>query len=190
MKKGMRFAAIHALCLGLLCAATVFADGSYVGSSKCRACHLQQFKSWQQTKMAQAYEQLKAGKSADAKKKAKLDPAKDYTREAECLACHTTGHGRPGGFRDIQTTPDLAGVGCEACHGPGAEYLKPNRMTLQNREYKRAELLAVGMVIPQKETCVGCHNPKSPFVQPGKEFVFEKMKRQGTHEHSPLKYPH
>lgn len=180
------------LILGL--SATVIstapAEPRYVGSMKCRICHLQEYKSWQQTKMAQAYELLKPGRAAEAKKKAKLDPAKDYTRDASCLACHTTGKGQPGGFRDVATTPDLAGIGCEACHGPGSDYLKPDRMSLQNKEYKRAEVLAAGLVIPDRQVCTACHNAKSPFVQQGTNFDFEKMKNEGTHQHSPLKYKH
>ena len=178
------------LCFVVSASSVATAKPSYVGSSKCRICHLPQYKSWQQTKMAQAYELLKPGKAAEAKQKAKLDSNKDYTRDPVCLACHTTGYGQPSGFRDIATTPDLAGVGCEACHGPGADYLKPNRMSLQNKEYKRAEVLAAGLVIPDKQTCAACHNAKSPFVQPGASFDFEKRKSQGTHEHSPLKFKH
>lgn len=166
------------------------APPGYAGNSKCRVCHLPQYKSWQQTKMARAYELLKPGKAAVEKKKAKLDPQKDYTQDSSCLACHTTGYGQPGGFRDITTTPDLGGVGCEACHGPGSDYLRPTHMSLQNKEYKRAELIAAGLVIPDKQTCTVCHNEKSPFVQTTAHFDFAKMKSQGTHEHSPLKYKH
>ena len=43
--------------------------------------------------------------------------------KAECLRCHVTGYGRPSGFPgDAPADPvvhPLAGVGCEACHGPG-----------------------------------------------------------------------
>jgi hypothetical protein len=44
----------------------------------------------------------------------------------ECLACHTTGFGRPGGFPKagtIQSSPGLAEVGCESCHGPGGKHI-------------------------------------------------------------------
>ena len=179
------------LCLSLGAVAwTNAATPSYVGTSKCRICHLPQYKSWQQTKMAQAFELLKPGNAADVKKKAKLDPNKDYTTDSGCLTCHTTGYGKPGGFRDIVATPDLAGIGCEMCHGPGSEYLKPNLMSLQNKEYKRADVLAAGLVIPDKQTCTVCHNAKSPFAQQATNFDFEQRKNQGTHQHSPLKFQH
>ncbi len=167
------------------------AEHSYVGSKKCKVCHLPQHKSWEQTKMANAFAILKAGERAEAKKKAGLDPNKDYTHDATCLACHVTGYGKPGGFKSIEETPDMAGVGCEMCHGAGGDYIKAGFMTLQNKEYKRADLVAAGLNIPKAETCTSqCHNNKSPFV--GKDYVFDWQKRkdQGTHAHSPLKYSH
>lgn len=140
--------------------------------------------------MAKAFELLKPGVRAEQKKAHRLDPKKDYTHDATCLPCHTTGYGQPGGFVSIEKTPQLAGVQCEMCHGAGEGYLKPNRMSLQNKEYKRAEVVAAGMVIPNAKTCTGCHNEKSPFVKKGDVFNFEQRKAQGTHQHLPLKYRH
>lgn len=159
----------------------------YVGASRCRVCHLPQAKSWQETRMAKAFELLKPGVAAEAKTAHKLDPAKDYTKDGTCLACHTTGYGQPGGFVSLEKTPNLAGIQCEACHGPGQDYLKPGKMTLQNKDYKRAVLVAAGMEVPSEVMCRKCHNEKSPFYQP---FDYEARKRQGTHEHHPLKYTH
>jgi len=119
---------------------------SFVGAKKCKACHLKQFNSWSESRMAKSFDLLKPGANAAAKKKAKLDPDKDYTKDATCLACHTTGYGKPGGFVDIASTPDLAGVGCEMCHGPAGTYLQKEYMSLQNKEYKKASLVGVGLV--------------------------------------------
>jgi hypothetical protein len=163
-------------------------DHAYIGAKKCKMCHLKQFKSWQKTQMANAFELLKPGVAAEAKTGAGLDPEKDYTLDAECVSCHVTGHGKEGGFVDAATTPGLAGVGCEACHGPGGDYVADDKMSLKNKEYKRADLVAVGMVFPPTEKqCTGCHNDKSPFFQ---GFDFETRKAEGTHEHRPLKYQH
>ena len=161
---------------------------AYVGSKKCRACHLKEHTSWTATKMAKAFDKLKPGVAIAAKAKAKLDPKKDYTADPSCLGCHTTGYGKPGGFVDVATTPDLAGVGCEMCHGAGGTYLQKEHMSLQNKEYKKAELVKVGLVgeITAKQ-CVECHNAKSPFFE---EFKFEERKAKGTHEKLPLKYKH
>jgi len=164
------------------------ADHAYVGAKKCKMCHLKEYNSWAATKMAQGFELLKPGARAEAKKAAKLDPNKDYTTDATCLGCHTTGYGKRGGFVDTATTPDLAGVGCEMCHGPGGTYIQKEYMSLQNKEFKRAAVVAVGFVAPvTKDQCANCHNAKSPFF---KEFNFEQRVKQGTHEKLPLKYPH
>ena len=189
---GHRF--LFALVGGLLVLAWSTASAqtpSYVGAKKCKACHLKQFQSWEQTKMAKSFELLRAGTAAGAKTKANLDPQKDYTHDEKCLGCHTTGHGKPGGFVSIEKTPELVGVQCEACHGPGSEYLKDGGMTLKNNQYKRAELVKLGLVVIGADTCMSlCHNSKSPFV--GKDYVFDYEKRrvQGTHEHVALRFQH
>ncbi len=158
-----------------------------MGVKRCRPCHLPQAKSWNTTKMAQAFELLKPGVAGESKQEHGLDPDKDYTHDPECLACHVTGYGQPGGFESIETTPELAGVQCEVCHGAGEPYLKPNLMSLQNREYKRADLVEAGMTIPDEQTCRQCHNQKSPFYQP---FDYASRKTEGTHKHLPLRYAH
>jgi hypothetical protein len=166
-------------------------EHSFVGSKKCKLCHLKQYKSWEQTPMAGTFDTLKAGERAEQKQAAGLDPAKDYTADAACVRCHVTGYGQPGGFTSLAETPDLVGVGCETCHGPGSTYLKPEHMSLKNKEYKKADLIAVGMVGEITEAqCTGCHNDESPFV--GEDFVFdfEARKGEGIHEHHELKYPH
>ncbi len=162
---------------------------AFVGSKNCKKCHLKEFKSWEATKMAKAFESLKPGVAAEAKHAAGLDPQKDYTADAECVGCHTTGHGQPGGFVSVAETPDLVGVGCEECHGAGGTYLQDGYMTLQNKEYKKAELVAVGMVAEVTAAqCTKCHSADNPF-SPG-EFDFAASKDKGTHEIFPLKYPH
>lgn len=163
------------------------AQAQYVGASKCRPCHLPQFKSWEQTRMAKAFDLLKPGVAAEAKQTHKLDPNKDYTGDPNCVSCHVTGSGHPGGFTSLEKTPGLAGVQCEVCHGPGAGYLKPQLMSLTNKEYKRGDLVAAGMVAPSAETCKTCHNQKSPFYKP---FDFEARLGEGVHARTPLKYKH
>lgn len=77
---------------------------AYVGSEACRECHKEVFDQWKQTPHAGSLETLRrAGKSEDAR----------------CVRCHTTGWGHEGGFQDPKSTPAVAEVGCEACHGPG-----------------------------------------------------------------------
>ena len=81
---------------------------SYLGVSKCGECHQPFVESWKETQHAAAFAALKqAGKSADP----------------ECLICHTVGFGEAGGFFNIETTPGLADVQCEECHGQNKEHL-------------------------------------------------------------------
>ena len=186
----MRILIAISICLALSATALAAGDHAYVGSKKCKMCHLKEFKSWEETKMASSFDNLKPGERADAKQAAGLDPQKDYTQDAQCLACHTTGYGQ-GGFVDIASTPDLAGVGCETCHGPGGTYLQDGYMTLKNKSYKKAELVAVGLVDTVGEAqCVGCHNADSPFVSDDFVFDFDANKDLGTHAKQALKYPH
>jgi len=167
------------------------AKHDYSGTKNCRKCHIKEWKSWSDTKMAKAYESLKPGVAAEKKKEASLDPDKDYTTDADCLRCHTTGYGQPGGFVDLETTPELVGVGCEMCHGPGGTYTQDQYMSLKNKEFKKADVVAVGLVdqVSEKQ-CTVCHNSDSPFVGDDYVFDFASMKDKGVHEHFPLKYSH
>lgn len=79
----------------------------YIGATNCMECHKPYNESWKKMKHAGAFDTLKrAGKS----------------RNPECVACHTTGFGEEGGFYSDTATPGMAGVQCEACHGPGREH--------------------------------------------------------------------
>jgi len=166
-------------------------SAEYVGAKKCKACHIKQYKSWEETNMAKSFENLKAGAMADAKKKAGLDPARDYTGDAKCLECHTTGYGKPGGFKSLAETPDLINVQCESCHGPGGDF---KEIMKTNKEFKLAEAAAAGLVIPNEKAnnCMECHNDKSPFNEKvDAKYKFDiKDRLKKTHEHFPLKYQH
>ncbi len=186
MKTPFRSASVGSI-IGLLFLWTSPLSAQYTGAGRCRPCHLQQAKSWEQTKMAKAFELLKPGVAAEVKRAHNIDPTKDYTGDPNCVSCHVTGYGQPGGFVSAEKTPNLAGVQCEVCHGPGGRYVKPGLMSLQNKEYKRSVLVAAGLVVPSAETCKQCHNKKSPFYQP---FDFVARVHQGIHAHEPLKYKH
>jgi len=176
------------LVLLLFAAASTADEHAYVGNKNCKKCHIKQFKSWAETAMAKALETLKPGAAAEAKKAAGLDPDKDYASDPECLVCHTVGYGKQGGFVDVATTPDHVGVGCEMCHGPGGTYTQSEYMSFKNNEYKKADLVAVGLVdTVGEEQCVVCHNDKSPT---GGEFDFATQIKEGVHESFGLKYEH
>ena len=165
MKRVLTLLTVGVFAFGWAPGSISAADHAYVGSKKCKVCHLKEYKSWETTTMANAFEILKPGERAEEKQAAGLEPDKDYTTDPICLECHVTGYGLEGGFTDIESTPALAGVGCEMCHGPGGTYIKSEYMSLKNKEYKKAEIVAVGMVDQiTEQQCRGCHNTESPFV--------------------------
>lgn len=163
----------------------------YIGAKKCKACHMKQYKAWETTTMATSFENLKPGVKAEEKKKAGLDPDKDYTADANCLKCHTTGYGKPGGFTSIAETPELINVQCEGCHGPGADF---RTIMKKDKKFKLADAEAAGLMIPSaaNNNCMECHGSDSPFnesVDPKYSFdLNERLKN--THTHFPLKYDH
>ena len=133
-------------------------DPAYEGGrSGCRRCHLQEYRAWERTPHANALETL---------------PEESRT-DANCVKCHTTGYGQPTGFTNIADTPDLAGIGCEGCHGPGSLYKEKEVME------SRDAAVAAGLRIPNEQTCLGCHNSESPTF-PG-SFNYEEMKAAGVH---------
>jgi hypothetical protein len=84
-------------------------DGKrFVGSASCRACHPAAYSRWRATGHAREF--------------AGLPPA-DRTVPA-CLRCHVTGYGDPLGYQLAGAAPELGSVGCEACHGAGAEHAR------------------------------------------------------------------
>ncbi len=113
-------------------------QAGYVGSYACSSCHPAVFRHWGGTRHATAYETLaKAGRA--------FDP--------ECVICHVVGLNYITGFQSKETSPNLEGVGCEACHGPGSLHTahthadRPEGLPLQE---------GYGKVTP--EGCKVCHD--------------------------------
>ena len=87
------------------------ANSPYLTAKSCESCHASAYEVWQHSKHAKAIEILKQVK-------------REF--DSSCVGCHTTGKGNVGGFVDLNQTPELANVQCEACHGPGqAHSAKP-----------------------------------------------------------------
>ncbi len=68
----------------------------------CQICHAKEHAVWSQSGHGRAYRGLQEVNKS-------FDP--------ECLICHTTGFGQPGGFISEIDTPELKNVQCEMCHG-------------------------------------------------------------------------
>lgn len=168
----------------------------YIGSSKCKMCHSKVHKSWKKTKMANAFDTLKPGKSVEKKKQFNLDPNKDYTTDSACIKCHTTGFGHEGGYfipdpadkKQVKKAKKLQGVGCESCHGPGSAY---NDVFMDifktKRKYTLEELYAVGLYEMNEAVCAKCHNAEGPTHDPSVPFDFAEMRAKDAHENFPLK---
>lgn len=78
-------------------------QADYTGAETCGRCHEAAFAIWRASAHARAAERL--GQSP----------------QRRCLGCHATGEAPAG-----QSLP--GGVGCEACHGPGAGYAEDDIM--------------------------------------------------------------
>lgn len=172
----------------------------FIKPEGCKKCHFKQFKSWKETAMASSFEKLKPNESADKKKAGGLDPAKDYTKDPKCLACHTTGYGTESGYpavvegkewtaEETERAAALGGTTCEACHGPGSLY-SPYKKA--HEDFKLADVTALGLIAPlTKDQCMACHKKECPTMPADYAWDFEKAKAsKNIHEHIPLKKQH
>jgi hypothetical protein len=119
----------------------------YLGIEICRRCHANIMPRFIASRHFRAFETLRVRGEA-------VNP--------ECLACHTTGYGRPTGYdpaAEQKGAAYLQGVQCESCHGPG---------TLHERDgsYMKSA----------RESCRACHTSKwSP------DFDFETFWKRASH---------
>jgi len=106
----------------------------YAGSQSCIECHRGTHTSVMNTAHAEAYTSPAFAASGGQ-------------NNASCLPCHTVGFGLPTGFKDISSTPKLAGVQCESCHGPAAVHAANPDDPIYRPRVEIAGTL-----------CGGCHN--------------------------------
>ena len=142
----------------------IAADHAFISGAKCKMCHKiakggEVWQMWEATSHANAFETLGEDKE-----------------NPECLRCHTTGFGA-GGYETGQEDVDFTGVQCEACHGAGADY-KMSHSKEEKREMAYAEQ---GLVKPNEETCLQCHNEENPN-QPEEAWDYEAMWEKIKHE--------
>lgn len=155
---------------------------NYIGVAKCKMCHKGEkkgniFEKWQERKHAKAYETLATEQSKEVAKKVGIKG--DPQQAAECLVCHVTAYNAPAEQKEATLTME-EGVSCEACHGPGSEYKSMKVMkditagTVNGADF--------GLIAPDEELCVSCHNPKSPTY---KEFKYEEAVKKIAHPMPP-----
>jgi len=130
------------------------ADGDFVGSAKCGECHEEEYDKFKTySKKSESWHSIEI-------------MASDLTADEieGCYGCHTTGYGQPGGFVSIQSTPHLADVGCETCHGSGRAHVESD---------------GDPSLIKRKSTetdCAKCHNAERIQI-----FDFRPLFNAGAH---------
>lgn len=151
----------------------------YVGSNKCVLCHEEMddsVKQWEKSKEAKAMDALK---SKEAK-----EHSKDPENDPKCLKCHTTGF-ENGGY-SLSDHPKKRkkheGVTCEACHGPGENYVEVMVKADEEKKYGEETVktcVAKGLIEkPDEKVCKGCHNDESPTF---KKQDFKKLIEDTKH---------
>lgn len=116
-------------------------ESEFVGSAACGACHEDVYAIWRETPHARASESLEG-----------------YAGRAACQSCHATGAApaSPASF---------AGVGCEACHGPGSGYAPADIM--RNPPLARAlGLRDLSTPEARAAACARCHGEKRTRLLP------------------------
>lgn len=178
----MKNAALVIMAVFMMTAVSMAAAPShkYVGAEVCAMCHRtpksgEQFQKWQASKHSQA---MKVLTSPEALKIAKEKGIKGSPDQApECLQCHQTAYGVEASLIGPRFNKQ-DGVQCEACHGPGSDYMKMNIMKNEK------EAVANGLVLVSvsdgsaEQLCERCHNKKSPTF---KSFDFKSMWSQIAH---------
>jgi hypothetical protein len=146
----------------------------YIGSNKCKMCHIKEYKAWSETKHAHAFENLAAAKPEDVKamaEKLKVEIAGSADKTDGCVSCHVTGFQLAGGYPaadDSTKTANLAMVGCEGCHGPGSIHASKDTPKEEKKKFINAGVT--------ENMCKNCHTPEmSP------KFDFAEYKKTGVH---------
>jgi hypothetical protein len=123
-------------------APSVAPQGEYIGTKQCSSCHFKEYMVWKKTKHANAFKDM---------------PAK-YYGDASCLKCHITAYGVAGGYKG-PSTPDLLGVTCEVCHGPGAKHAETAKKYTDKKVLSDDEKKLVNADIQRCVTnvCITCH---------------------------------
>jgi hypothetical protein len=120
------------------------ADATFVGAESCRDCHRKVYEHWESTKHAHGYEPL----ISDPR-----DSGRNREHDAACVSCHTVGFEFVGGFVTADKTPELKGVQCESCHGPGSAHVDDSKDAAALLGMKRT-----AEDFRRNNRCIVCHD--------------------------------
>ncbi|MCC7473992.1 MAG: hypothetical protein IT425_01240 [Pirellulales bacterium] len=159
----------------------------FAGSKVCGDCH---------TKAAAAFEKTPHAHATETLLKYANPPR---LHDPECVSCHATGWEPQknfpfeSGFVSMEKTPELAGNGCENCHGPAAKHAAAENGELELSEPEVEQLRAAlrlnilpnegnkdGQVFDQGKVvnmCQQCHD-----IDNSPEFDFQKYWPKVKHE--------
>jgi len=109
------------------------AGQSLAASASCLKCHAGDYNAWIGSRHARAFASLQET---------------GFHVDSQCQKCHTSAFGMAGGFVSARRSgmSELAGVGCESCHGPSAAHVKDPK--------KHTPWAAIVQ-------CVRCHNEEN-----------------------------
>jgi hypothetical protein len=129
-------------------------NGDFVGSEKCETCHEKSYAVWKKSLHAKAWKTL-----------LETDPPRN--NDPECISCHVTGwhptnyFPYKSGFLSEKETPQMVGVGCESCHGPGGAHVAAE----SGGDAALQKKLQQAMVVTKEESqtshgkwCQNCHD--------------------------------
>lgn len=115
----------------------------------CASCHQRQFRAWEATSHARAYDSL-------VKRGRQFDP--------ECLRCHTTRFEEPEGFSVNLQSKEQVAVQCESCHGHVAGHGRNMTQAVHRK--------------PGREVCITCHSSdRSPAFEKEYGRYLQKVRR-------------
>lgn len=124
----------------------------YVGNQVCKSCHAEAYRIWVASSHARSFVVLQTMMAMMMGEACEIQACCPQ-KSVNCLSCHATAAAvskayRCGGFHIEE------GVKCEACHGPGENYITEDIM----RDRRAAQ--AAGLLIPEEKECLVCHRSK------------------------------
>ncbi|MBE7558344.1 hypothetical protein HS125_05135 [bacterium] len=110
-------------------------ENPYLGHEACIPCHTAEYQQWKATPHARAYATLVQNR---------------VQYQSNCVVCHVTGFGRVDGFHVKLPGDPLAGVQCEACHGPGGNHtINPTKENIRLSDRALCEVCHVESQSPK-----------------------------------------